>query len=695
MRRRPFIAAVAAAGVTRAFADVSWPVSDPRQAGFDSAGFNAFKESLIGKQSNALLVIKGGRIVLEWYAPGRTAETRHYMASATKALVGGTSLMLAMADGRIRPNDFASKYIPEWRDDPQRSKITIRHLATHTSGIEDSSVPGIAHPNEPGWKGMFWKRDPDPFTISLRDAPLVFEPGSSYQYSNPGMAALAYAVTASLRGAPQPNILSILRDRVLRPLGISDTQWSIGYDGPSKVDGLELYANWGGANFAPRATARLAEWMMNLGQFDGRQQVPKRSVELALKYAGMKIPRRSPDIFVPASGLCWYTNFDGVWPSVPRDAFAGAGAGHQIVFVVPSLELVVVRNGNALPSADAGSFWTPVYRDIFEPIMSALGNPAKPRPVPYPQSKVIKGIEFAAVDTIARQAIGCDNWPMTWADDGDIYTSYGDGNGFEPMIPGKLGMGFAKIQGPSRNFTGVNIRSETGERKGDGATSAKASGMVMVDGTLYMWVRNVKNSQLVWSPDHGRAWTWGFRIEQGFGSPSFLNFGRNYEGARDEYVYAYSQEGASAYETHDGVSLARAPKTVLKDRDKWQFFAGFDLKGQPVWAVDAGSAKAAFSFPRHCQRVDAIYHPATKRYLLAVGYGHNGGWGIFDAPEPWGPWSTVFHNEYWGVGETHGYRFTSKWMSEDGRSMAMVFSGLIYDGTSYDAFCVRDMRLTF
>jgi hypothetical protein len=82
-----------------------------------------------------------------------------------------------------------------------------------------------------------------------------------------------------------------------------------------------------------------------------------------------------------------------------------------------------------------------------------------------------------------------------------------------------------------------------------------------------------------------------------------------------------------------------------------------------------------------------------KRYLLAVSYGHTGGWGIYDAPEPWGPWTTAFHTEYWGLGMTHGYRLPSKWISPDGKDMALVFSGLVYDTVSYDAFCMRKMKL--
>ena len=116
---------------------------------------------------------------------------------------------------------------------------------------------------------------------------------------------------------------------------------------------------------------------------------------------------------------------------------------------------------------------------------------------------------------------------------------------------------------------------------------------------------------------------------------------------------------------------------------------------EPEWESQPSAAQPIFRFPKHCQRVDAIYHAATKRYLLGVSYGHNGGWGIFDAPRLWGPWSVAFHTEYWGLGETHGYRFSPKWISEDGHDMTLVFSGLIFDGVSYDAFCTRGMKLTF
>ena len=73
-------------------------------------------------------------------------------------------------------------------------------------------------------------------------------------------------------------------------------------------------------------------------------------------------------------GIGWWSNNERPCPSVPRDAFWGAGAGHQILLVVPSLKLIVVRNGQLLapiPPASSG-YATPVYKYLFDPLMEAV-----------------------------------------------------------------------------------------------------------------------------------------------------------------------------------------------------------------------------------------------------------------------------------------------------------------------------------
>src|SRR5574340_167112 len=656
---------------------VDWPTASPESEGFDPARLETLKKDTAGRGTRALLIARNGRIVFEYYAEGSGPGTRFGTASLAKALVGGMPLLVALADGRIRPDDAAVKHIPRWAADPRKSRITIRQLATHTSGIEDAEHEGLAHDKLPGWMGAFWARKPDPISVALDQAPVIFDPGAANHYSNPGMAALAYAVTASLRGAPESDIQTVLARRICGPLGIPESDWRIGYGESYNLDGLRVFANWGGGNFTPRATARIGQLMLQKGNWQGRLIVPREWVEKVTSYAGMPLPGRKEDAAAPGSGLCWYINFDGAWANVPRDAFGGAGAGHQALFVVPSLNLIVVRNGNYLGSTGAKRFWGDLIQYVLQPAVAAIK--------PYPQSPIIREGTFAPPETITRRAIGSDNWPLTWAGDGDIYTAYGDGWGFEPRIATKLSLGLARIGGAPPAFQAVNLRSETAERKGDGRKGAKTSGMLAVDGVLYMWVRNVGNAQLAWSEDCGKTWQWGFKFSESFGSPAFLNFGRNYEDARDPYVYTYSQDGPSAYESYDALVLARVPRKRIREREAYEFFVRLD-RGRPVWTRDIAKRGPVFSYPGACQRVDAVYHPALKRYLLLLGYNHESGWGIYDAPAPWGPWTTAFHTDRWDLAGTHGYRLPTKWI--EGNSMYLVFSGV----KENDAFCLRRME---
>jgi CubicO group peptidase (beta-lactamase class C family) len=654
-----------------------WVSITPTEAGFDAAKLETWRSTLEGHRTTGLLLIRHGRIALEWYAHGWDAEKPHGTASMAKALVGGTSLAVAMTDGRISPDDLASKYIPSWTADPLKSKITIRELATHTSGISDAEQDGIPHDQLTGWKGDFWRRTPDPFSIALRLAPILFEPGTQYAYSNPGMAALSYAITSALTGG---DIRTLLKERVLDPLGVPERSWSIGYGREYEVDGLKLYANWGGASFTARAAARIGELMMLQGSWNGRKLMRREVVKEILTDQGMPRPPRSATDPAPASGVAWYTNADAIWPAAPRDTFVGAGAQHQVIFGSPSLDLIVVRNGDALDETRQG-FWGPIYELVVKPLMDAITVRA-----PYPPSALIRRAVFG--DEIRRAAVDSDNWPLTWGDDDLQYTSYGDGFGFEPYVEKKLGMGFATVAGGRDDFHGVNLRSDA-ERTGDGVRSPKASGILMVNGTLYLWVRNVGNAQLLWSQDRGKTWQWGFKMEEGFGSPAFLNSGRNYLSARDGYVYTYSQDGPSAYESDNGVLLARVPKNRVREREAWELFERLDASGRPVWTADLTRRGPVFRYPANCNRIDVVYDAAIRRYLMALAYDHSGGWGLFDAPEPWGPWTTVLHRQ-WDVPGTHGYRLPAKWISADGLTLTVVFSGI----KPNDAFCTRALTLT-
>src|SRR5262249_31856824 len=357
------------------------------------------------------------------------------------------------------------------------------------------------------------------------------------QYSNPGIAMLCYAVTAALKDTPAKDIRTLLRHRVLRPIGVADAEWSIGYGKTFRVDGLPLVAGWGGGSYTARAVARIGRLLLHEGDWDGKQVLGKGAVRQITGDAGLP----------GHCGMGFWTNADGRYAKLPRDTYYGAGAGDQLLIVVPSLNLIVVRNGQSLapepkdPKDVFAAFHDARGKILFEPVRD--GITARPTPAgaaPSPPSKAIVGLTWAPQAAIVRQAKGSDNWPLTWADDDRQYTAYGDGWGFEPLRPKKLGLGFARVEGEPPGFKGENIPSPTGEQVGDGAKGKKASGILCVGGVLYLWTRNAGNAQLAWSKDHAQTWAWAdWKISTSFGCPTFLNFGKDYAGARDDWVYVY------------------------------------------------------------------------------------------------------------------------------------------------------------
>lgn len=333
--------------------------------------------------------------------------------------------------------------------------------------------------------------------------------------------------------------------------------------------------------------------------------------------------------------------------------------------------------------------------------LAAVATAAAAEP-PYPRSRIISAIRWDP--NIHRLGTGQDgktgdNWPITWGGDGALYTSYGDGGGFADPDR-KLTLGFARILGDPPNHRGEDILSDADTPAGWGRDGIKSSGMLMVDGALYMFVRNYRvggdyrHSRLAWSRNGARNWTWAdWHFSGAFGCPDFVQFGPNYQGARDRFVYVVSQANDDAYAFAPDIVMARVPEGRVADRGAYEFFAGRDRQGRPVWSRDLGKRKAVFTDPSGTQRISLSYNAGLKRYLLTSSHQtqvkgpHNASLGVFDAPEPWGPWTTVYYDDHWsGNDRTYHHKFPAKWMSPDGRTLWLLFSGL--GGGNY-AFCVR------
>ena len=313
-------------------------------------------------------------------------------------------------------------------------------------------------------------------------------------------------------------------------------------------------------------------------------------------------------------------------------------------------------------------------------------------PPPYPPSAVIKKITWHP-GTLVSAAPGSDLWPVTWGSDGYVYTSWGDGGGFGGTnSDGRVSMGFARIEGAPEDYVAININGgRNSQHSASFPSKGKTGGIVFVDGVLYAWLNRQDetwpsvNHSLIWSSDRGATWkesSWKWPKGQGKFKPNtFLQFGRDYTGARDDYVYFYGRNEAAWGKKAHGY-LGRVHRTKLKTRDAYKFFAGLGADTTPTWSSDANDRKPHFTDPAGVEGIQVVYNAAIRRYLLTVHRGDQGTLGIFDAPEPWGPWTTVAYYDNWldlkGTGAGREMLFINiptKWISADGKTLWVIFTG--------------------
>jgi len=315
---------------------------------------------------------------------------------------------------------------------------------------------------------------------------------------------------------------------------------------------------------------------------------------------------------------------------------------------------------------------------------------------PYARSCAILGM---TVDwsTHERKAAGADNWPVTWAADGHQYTSWGDGWGFESINVGaKISLGVSRVEGGFPSSKDVDVFE--GDPQGSGQPDdGKSYGIVALGSELYMWVSPGSDAkgyaeQRLWrSTDGGKTWTkasWALTQADGLVNPTFLQFGMDYAGAPDAYVYAYANEiqddTALVVQKPGRVALMRALRQDLWKQSAWEWFTGLDGSGAPKWTTDVSARQPVFEDPEGVGwNSSASFDAPLGRYLLVTEHTKSmaGNIGVFEAPAPWGPWRVVSYQT--GFGDPPNvpasgffWNFSNKWLSADGKSFVLVFSGI-------------------
>lgn len=179
--------------------------------------------------SAAFVLIQNGEIVAErgfgiadatTQAPVRTDRTLYQLASVSKA-VTAWGVMKLVQDGRLGLDEPVQRRLKRWRfpgDDPWRDRVTVRHLLSHTAGLDDGFGYGGFLPGQrvPALEESLTLAT-DSTVGAPRGVRVVREPGTAIAYSGGGYTVLQLLIE-EVTGQP---FADYMKEAVLQPLGMS------------------------------------------------------------------------------------------------------------------------------------------------------------------------------------------------------------------------------------------------------------------------------------------------------------------------------------------------------------------------------------------------------------------------------------------------------------------------------------------
>jgi CubicO group peptidase (beta-lactamase class C family) len=251
-----------------------------------------------------MLVYHRDKLVFEEYFNEWSSDKPHRLASGTKSF-SGAMLAAAAEDGLLKIDEKLVDTIVEWKDDPRKSQVTIRHLLSLTSGI----VPGST-------------REPSPsYARSVIIAAAKFWPGQRFQYG-----PIPYQIFGELMRRKlvekSESVESYMKRRVLNPIGLQVSRWVKDEDGNVHLPN--------GMSMTAREWAKFGLFVQHQGNWQGRQIIPAKVVQECFVGSGAN----------PYYGITFWLKENG---SAPDDLVMAKGLGSQRLYIIPSIELVAVQ----------------------------------------------------------------------------------------------------------------------------------------------------------------------------------------------------------------------------------------------------------------------------------------------------------------------------------------------------------------
>jgi CubicO group peptidase (beta-lactamase class C family) len=294
------------------------------------------------KSGKSLLVIQNGKTLFEDYPNGTNPDEMHKIYSGTKAFWCVLALA-AQEDGLFDLHDRVAEFIPEWKEEDSKSRITIRQLLDFSCGLEPTF-------------DLHEDNIPDRDAIAIK-RPIVSSPGNSFIYG-PCSLQVFHAILKRKLARKGELPKHYLERRVLAPLGLGPQRYVPDNSGnPLLAAGMVLTARmW--ASFGkmlvhegrPLISAPTmhescegssANRSFGLGLWNNSNAARSGSWEVDVE---LMLHEKWPKQHWAKACLC---------QNAPADLLASIGSGKQRLYVVPSQNLVIVRQGRESSFSDA------------------------------------------------------------------------------------------------------------------------------------------------------------------------------------------------------------------------------------------------------------------------------------------------------------------------------------------------------
>ncbi len=297
----------------------TWETSSPASLNWDINSLNSLDSFLASTQTKGTIILKDGKIVFEKYYGTFTKDSNWYWASAGKSL---TSVLVGIAqqNGFLSINDTSQKYLGVGftsMTNAQEQKIKILHQLSMTSGLDD----GVA--NKDCYESTCLK--------------YKAEPGTRWAYHNAPYTILDEVIDAAT-------------GLTINEFALANIKSKTGMDGIYfKTPGTFNNVYYSKA----RSMARFGLLMLNKGYWNNTAVLNDSNYFKSMINSSQNIN--------PSYGYLWWLNgkskfmapgfqmvFDGpLFPNAPMDMYSALGKNGQFIFVVPSMNLVAIRIGNA------------------------------------------------------------------------------------------------------------------------------------------------------------------------------------------------------------------------------------------------------------------------------------------------------------------------------------------------------------